>query len=92
MAAVAEVAAVVVVALVLASASASASAPVSELVLVLVLVLVSVSVSVSVWALVPAMDQEPELAPEPARAMELAWAQARDSPASKVSTAGPRTD
>ena len=90
----------VVAALVLASAWAPA--PVLVLVLVSVLasawapapVLVLVSVSVSVWALVPAMDQEPELAPEPvpARAMELAWAQARDSPASKVSTAGLRTD
>jgi len=50
--------------------------------------------SVSALASVSAMDQEPELAPEPvpARAMELAWAQARDSPASKVSTAGLRTD
>jgi hypothetical protein len=58
--------------------------------------------SVSALASVSAMDQEPELAPEPvparameldsARAMELDSARALDSPASRASRAGPRTD
>jgi hypothetical protein len=49
---------------------------------------------VSALASVSAMDQEPERAPEPALELDSArvLARALDSPASRASTAGPRTD